>query len=222
LAKIQLAVFDMAGTTVDDVINGVPLVLKSYHDAFEEYGVQVPMLILNEQRGRDKWTVIKEFGGEKAPEIYKYFLEELLKNAGKVKEINGVTNVFRYLKRNDVKVVASTGFPKKMAEEIMSQLKWMEDRFLDDWACSEIVGASRPNPAMIHYFMRKYNVDDPKTVIKIDDTAKGIEEGINAGVISIGVLTGTQGVQRLTAAGPRTILRSIKDLPEFLRKNSLI
>jgi phosphoglycolate phosphatase-like HAD superfamily hydrolase len=70
--------------------------------------------------------------------------------------------------------------------------------------------------------MRKHRVDDPKTVIKIDDTAKGIEEGNNAGVISIGVLTGTQGVQRLTAAGPRTILRSIRDLPEFLRNNDLI
>jgi phosphonoacetaldehyde hydrolase len=222
LAKIKLAVFDMAGTTVDDVIDGVPIVLKSYHDAFNEYGVHVPMLILNEQRGRDKWTVIEEFGGEKAQEIYKYFLKELLKNARKVKEINGVTNVFKYLKQNDVKVVASTGFPKKIAEEIIFHLKWIEDRLLDGWVCSEIVGESRPNPAMIHYFMRKHRVDDPKTVIKIDDTAKGIEEGNNAGVISIGVLTGTQGVQRLTAASPRTILRSIRDLPEFLRNNDLI
>jgi phosphonatase-like hydrolase len=212
----------MAGTTVDDKINGVPLVLKSYHDAFEEYGIQIPMIILNEQRGRDKWTVIKELGGEKAQEIYKYFLEELSKNTGKVKEINGASDVFRFLKQNDVKVVASTGFPKKIAEEIIFQLKWIEDLLLDDWVCSEIVGASRPDPAMIHYFMKKYNVNDPETVIKIDDTAKGIEEGINAEVISIGVLTGTQGVQRLTAAEPRTILRSIRDLPEFLRKNSLI
>lgn len=212
----------MAGTTVDDKINGVPLVLKSYHDAFEECGIQIPMIILNEQRGRDKWTVIKELGGEKAQEIYKYFLEELSKNTGKVKEINGASDVFRFLKQNEVKVVASTGFPKKIAEEIIFQLKWTEDRLLDDWVCSEIVGASRPDPAMIHYFMKKFNVNDPETVIKIDDTAKGIEEGINAEVISIGVLTGTQGVQRLTAAEPRTILRSIRDLPDFLRKNSLI
>ena len=48
----------MAGTTVDDRINGLPLVLKSYNDAFRNHGVEVPMMVLNAQRGRDKRTVI--------------------------------------------------------------------------------------------------------------------------------------------------------------------
>jgi N-methylhydantoinase A/oxoprolinase/acetone carboxylase beta subunit len=42
-ARLELVVFDMAGTTVDDVIDGVPLVLRSYDDAFRRYGVEVPM-----------------------------------------------------------------------------------------------------------------------------------------------------------------------------------
>jgi hypothetical protein len=38
----------MAGTTVDDVIDGMPLVLRSYDDAFRKYGVVVPMETLND------------------------------------------------------------------------------------------------------------------------------------------------------------------------------
>jgi beta-phosphoglucomutase-like phosphatase (HAD superfamily) len=67
--RLKLVVFDMAGTTVDDVVDGVPLVLKSYDDAFRRYGVTVPTEVLNEQRGRDKWTVIQELGGERAGDI---------------------------------------------------------------------------------------------------------------------------------------------------------
>ena len=86
--KLMLTVFDMAGTTVDDNIKGVPLVLKSYDDAFREYGVILTMDVLNEQRGRDKRTVIEEFGGENASKIYDFFVNSLLSNTQYVTEMS--------------------------------------------------------------------------------------------------------------------------------------
>ena len=77
---IELAVLDMAGTTVNDLVKGVPLVLKSYSDAFERYDLNIPYEVLNEQRGRDKYTVISELGGERADEIYEDFHMSLLNN----------------------------------------------------------------------------------------------------------------------------------------------
>ena len=65
--KVRLAVFDMAGTTVDDVIDGMPLVLRSYDDAFRRHGVEVPMETLNDMRGRDKREVINMFGQKIGP-----------------------------------------------------------------------------------------------------------------------------------------------------------
>jgi phosphonatase-like hydrolase len=212
----------MAGTTVNDVIDGVPLILKSYHDAFSEYGINVPMMVLNEQRGRDKMTVIKELGGEKAPMIFEFFLNRLLENINQVKEIEGTEHVFKFLRERGIKIIVTTGFPKEVASGIIENLNWNRRDMIDGWVCSEMVGVSRPDPAMILYAMKTFDVTDPRKVIKVDDTAKGLEEGLNAGVISIGVLTGTQGVQRLTLAGPRTILKSIKELPDFLKKNHLI
>jgi len=219
---IRLAVFDMAGTTVDDLVDGVPLVLKCYDDAFRAHGVQVPMEVLNEQRGRDKWTVIRELGGPKAEEIYAQFLGALRENTGKVKEIKGASETFRFLKQRGVRVVTSSGFPAEVAEAIVDRLGWLRYGLIDSWVCSEQVGASRPDPAMITHAMKLYGVKDSQAVIKIDDTAKGIEEGRNAGAVTVGVLTGTQSVQRLEAAGPDVVLGSVGELPGYLQGRGLL
>ena len=194
--SLKLVVFDMAGTTVDDVIDGVPLVLKSYDEAFRVNGVEVPMEVLNEQRGRDKWAVISELGGGRAEEIFTYFNDMLLANTNRVKEVQGTSEAFLYLRSHGVKVALNTGFPHEVAKGIIEHLSWENDGLIDSWTCSEDAGKSRPDPAMIHALMSLHGVEDPSTVMKIDDTAKGIEEGLNAGAITLGVLTGTQTRER--------------------------
>jgi phosphonatase-like hydrolase len=222
MSRIRLAVLDLAGTTVDDKVNGLPLVLKSYDEALRNHGVNVPMEILNTQRGRDKWTVIKELGGEKAQEIYNDFVGVLRKNTEKVREVDGTSETFSFLKKYNVNVVVSTGFPTEIAEPMIKHLGWLEKDLIDSWVCSEQVGASRPDPAMILYAMKKYRVSDTLSVIKVDDTVKGIEEGLNAGVYTIGVLTGTQSIQQLGAAEPDTILRSVAQIPHHLVEKKMV
>lgn len=212
----------MAGTTVDDRINGLPLVLKSYDDAFRNHGVEVPMIVLNAQRGRDKRTVIGELGGGKADEIYADFVSSLKGNISEIREMDGAPETFRQLKSKGVSVVVSTGFPVDVARPLVDHLGWVKDGLVDSWTCSELVGASRPDPAMIIDSMRRYGVTDPRAVIKIDDTVKGVEEGLNAGVYTVAVLTGTQNIQMLDGSGPDMILRSVKDIPGHLRKNGML
>jgi phosphonatase-like hydrolase len=212
----------MAGTTVDDRVDGLPLVLKSYNDALRGHGVVVPMEVLNAQRGRDKWTVIKELGGDKAEAIYRDFISVLSENTGRVREVEGASETFQYLRDHDVIVVASTGFPVEIAEPMIEHLGWLREGLIDGWVCSEQVGASRPDPAMILHSMKKYGVSDVFAVMKVDDTVKGIEEGLNAGVYTIGVLTGTQSIQQLSAAEPDTILRSVALIPGHLAEKKMI
>jgi phosphonatase-like hydrolase len=222
MSRIKLVVFDMAGTTVDDEVDGLPLVLKSYDDALRSHGVEVPMEVLNAQRGRDKWTVIKELGGDKAEAIYGAFIGVLSQNITKVREVEGTAETFRFLREHGVRVVASTGFPVEIAEPMIEHLGWLRNELIDGWVCSEQVGASRPDPAMIVSSMKKYGVSDPRAVMKVDDTVKGIEEGVNAGVYTVGVLTGTQSIQQLSAAGPDTILRSVAQIPAYLVEKKLV
>jgi phosphonatase-like hydrolase len=222
MSRIKLVVFDMAGTTVDDEVDGLPLVLKSYDDALRSHGVEVPMEVLNAQRGRDKWTVIKELGGDKAEAIYSAFIGVLSQNITKVREVERTAETFRFLREHGVRVVASTGFPVEIAEPMIEHLGWLRNELIDGWVCSEQVGASRPDPAMITSSMKKYGVSDPRAVMKVDDTVKGIEEGVNAGVYTVGVLTGTQSIQQLSAAGPDTILRSVAQIPAHLVEKKLV
>jgi phosphoglycolate phosphatase len=220
--RLKLVVFDMAGTTVDDRIDGVPLVLRSYDDAFRSRGVEIPMVVLNEQRGRDKWTVIRELGGEGAEEIYSHFNAALLANADRVREVRGASEAFHFLRRHGVKVALNTGFPREVVKGIIEHLAWEREGLIDSWMCSEDVGRSRPDPAMIHALMSSLGVGDPSTVMKVDDTAIGIEEGLNAGVFTIGVLTGTQTRERLLQAGPHAIVESVRLLPDYLKITGFI
>ena len=219
---LRLVIFDMAGTTVDDKIDGTPLVLKSYNDAFREHGIEVPMDTLNEHRGIDKRTVIEKFGGEKANEIYSFFTRVLLENISNVKEIIGAHETFSFLKKHGISVALNTGFPEEVAKGIIDHLSWQQSGLIDSWICSEMVGKSRPNPAMIKTLMLFFQIDFPLSVIKVDDTASGIEEGLNAGVITLGVLTGTQSKDRLRDAGALDILESVKELPSYLKDKNFL
>jgi len=220
--RLKLVVFDMAGTTVDDRIDGVPLVLRSYDDALRRHGVEVPMEVLNEQRGRDKWTVIRELGGEDAEKIYSHFNDALLSNVDKVREIRGASEAFRFLRLHGIKVTLNTGFPREVAKGIINHLSWEKAGLIDAWTCSEDVGKSRPDPAMIHALMSSLDIEDPSTVMKIDDTATGIEEGLNAGAVTLGVLTGTQTRERLLQARPHDIIKGVGGLPNFLRTEGYV
>lgn len=220
--KIKLAVFDMAGTTVDDVIDGMPLVLRSYDDAFRRYGVEIPMETLNDMRGRDKKEVITMLGGDNAQVIYRDFVEILTANVARVKEIQGTSETFRWLKEHGVAVGVESGFPAIVTHDIIKHLRWQEDGLIDYWTCSEIVEEERPSPAMIRRTMRHCHIRDPTKVLKVDDTAIGIEEGHNAKVYTVAVLTGTQRREKLEAAKPNAILLSIRELQAYLLDNGLI
>ena len=222
MMKIKLAVFDMAGTTVDDVIDGMPLVLRSYDDAFRRYGVEIPMETLNDMRGRDKKEVITMLGGDNAQVIYRDFVEILTANVARVKEIQGTSETFRWLKEHGVAVGVESGFPAIVTHDIIKHLRWQEDGLIDYWTCSEIVEEERPSPAMIRRTMRHCHIRDPTKVLKVDDTAIGIEEGHNAKVYTVAVLTGTQRREKLEAAKPNAILLSIRELQAYLLDNGLI
>lgn len=212
----------MAGTTVDDVIDGMPLVLRSYDDAFRRHDVVVPMETLNDMRGRDKKEVINMLGGEKAPAIYKDFVEMLTRNVSRVKEIQGTSETFRWLKAHGVAVGVESGFPATVTHDIVKHLRWEENGLIDYWTCSEIVAEERPSPAMIRRTMRHCHIRDPEQVLKVDDTGIGIEEGHNAKTHTVAVLTGTQRREKIEAAKPDVILPSIRELAEYLEKAGLV
>ena len=60
--------------------------------------------------------------------------------------------------------------------------------FIDNYVSSTCINKpSRPYPHMINKNLEILNIANPQTVIKVDDTLVGIQEGINANCITVAV-----------------------------------
>jgi len=167
--KIKLALFDMAGTTVDDMVvkpgseMRLPLVIAAYQDAFKQGGIDISYEQLNDCRGRDKLEVFKEkvikyrtdLSGENQQALARQlhdevFVPALLDNVQYVREVTGTTETFQYLKDKRVFVATGSGFPKVVTDAINDHLGWKDAGLVDYVTCGESAGGGRPKPNMIN------------------------------------------------------------------------
>ncbi len=167
--RIQVALFDMAATTVDDNIEKpglegkLPLVLAAYGSAFVKAGIQMSFEELNACRGRDKLEVFEEKVAKYRTDLNpdrqkalaknlhdKEFVPALLDNVPYVKEMAGTTDVFRYLKDNGIYVATGSGFPQVVTDAINDKLGWKANGLVDYGTCGTAAGGGRPKPNMIN------------------------------------------------------------------------
>ena len=224
---IQLAMFDMAGTTVNDKVDGYPLMVISMMRTFARHGIELAPDLINKHRGKEKLEAIQILLREVAElsptdaervgaAVYRDFLHELESNLSSISEIDGATELFRHLKSKDIYVGVGSGFPMQVVQTIASQLGWLDKGLLDYLGSAEQVGVGRPNPKMILDAMQQFGITDGRKVFKIGDTVVDVQEGKNAGAWTVAVLTGSQTETQLMAAGPDYILSSIRELTTLI------
>ena len=229
---IQLAMFDMAGTTVNDKIGGCPLMVISMMRAFTKHGIELSPDVINKHRGKQKseaiQTLLREVAELSPAEVervgdgvYREFLRELESNLSRISEIDGTTELFRHLKSKDIHIGVGSGFPTQVVQAIVSQLGWLEKGLLDYVGSAEQVGVGRPNPRMIHDAMQQLGITDGRKVVKIGDTVVDVQEGKNAGAWTVAVLTGSQTEAQLMAVAPDYILSSIRELMTLFPRRRL-
>lgn len=224
---IQLAMFDMAGTTINDKIDGHPLMVISMMRAFAKHGFEFVPDVINKHRGKQKSEAIQTLLCEVAElpstdaerigdGVYCDFLLELKNNLSSISEIDGATELFRYLKSKNIYVGVGSGFPMQVVQVIISQLGWLDKGLLDYVGSAEQIGVGRPNPKMILDAMERLNITDGRKVLKIGDTVVDVQEGKNAGAWTVAVLTGSQTEAQLMAVAPDYILSSIRELTTLI------
>ena len=237
---IALALFDMAATTVDDTIDGRPLVLQSFADVLDSEHVRVPFEVLNAQRGKDKLEVLRTLlashGGlqgetleQTAKNLLEFFTARLLRNVERLTEMPGATTAFQFLKQQGAFVALGSGFPIDVTQAIARHLGWMASGLVDYATCGEAAGAGRPHPHMLHRALQAAGLlrsDTPvdrvlpgfdySRILKVGDTVQDVAEGRNVGALTIAVSSGTQTAETLAAAGPAAVLLSVAELPAWL------
>ncbi|OOQ56672.1 HAD family hydrolase [Mucilaginibacter pedocola] len=215
-----MAVFDMAGTTV----NENNLVYKTLNKAINEAGFDFNLdQVLEQGAGKEKKQAIRAvlaaFAGiedeELTGRIYDNFIVQLT-DAYATEEILPQPNVlelFAALKQLGIISVLNTGYDRLTAQSIIDKLGWKEGVDFDGLVTASDVGRNRPDPAMIVFAMERFGITNGAEVIKVGDSAIDIEEGQNAGCsLNIGITTGAHTKEQLLAANPTQVIDNLMEI----------
>ncbi|MFI6883155.1 phosphonatase-like hydrolase [Streptosporangium canum] len=220
---IELAVLDIAGTTVEE--HGA--VYIALEEAVRAAGGHPTPADIRRWMGADKREAITallsgEPGG--APErrtvdaVFADFRDRL--DAAYADRppapLPGVPEALATLRAAGVKVALTTGFDRGVTDALLAQIGW-RDGFLDAVVCVDDVAAGRPAPYMIFRAMEATGVRDVSRVLTAGDTVRDLEAGSNAGAgIVVGVLTGGLDATALGAARHTHLLPGVADIPGLL------
>ncbi|MFC5832643.1 phosphonatase-like hydrolase [Nonomuraea insulae] len=128
----------------------------------------------------------------------------------------GVPEAIATLRAAGVKVALTTGFDREVTGALLGAIGW-DDGFLDAVVCVDDVPAGRPAPYMIFRAMEATGVHDVGRVLTAGDTVRDLQAGTNAGAaIVAGVLTGGQDAAVLGAVRHTHLLPSVAAIPALL------
>ncbi len=215
--NIELIVFDMAGT----VVNEGGLVYAVLRRVLEAAGASFTDEEFDHWHGANKIEVVRHFlDGGKAPEdkveaVFGEFLtgikDAYFSPSSTIAPIDGAIDCFQQLRGAGIKVGLDTGYPRDVADHLIEKMAF--GPHIDGSIVSEEVGAGRPWPFMIHGLMKQLKIMDVRRVAKCGDTARDMEEGNNAGCgLVVGVLSGADKEATLMDAGAHVVLGSVAEL----------
>jgi phosphonoacetaldehyde hydrolase len=207
--RIRAAIFDWAGTTVDF---GSLAPVRTLERVFAEAGITITEIearrdmgiakrdhisaLLATPRIRAAW--LEKFGHSPDKKdrdaLYERFLPlqmACLKEYSQV--IRGIPEVTTRLQTQGIKIGSTTGYTRSMLDILMAQAA--EQGYQPDCSLSpEDVNAGRPHPFMIYAAAIQLQVYPLAAFVKVGDTESDIQEGLNAGVWSVGVVASGNGV----------------------------
>ena len=223
--SIELVVFDMAGTTVNDEDS----VSRCVQAALEAVGVTVTVADVNEVMGIPKPEAIRHLVGksprrdelaDRIGEIHRDFVARSIRfyqSDPSVREVPGAEQTFRTLQEAGIKVALNTGFDRSITRTILDRLGWSSSPLIDATISSDEVARGRPHPDMIQALMKRFGITDPANVAKVGDTPADLLEGKNAGCgLIVGVTEGTHTRAQLEPHPHTHLIGSVRDLPGIL------
>ena len=223
--KVELAVFDMVGTTVQ----GGDQVPSSFREGFRSVGIELSDDAISRIRGRSKREAISRLlsehlgapaGNEEQVELVYRRFQKALRAAYRSGSwpIPGAEDVFRFLRFAQVQVVLTTGLDRGTAQLLFKSLGW-DSLGLLGLVTGDDVSRGRPAPDLILYAMSLAGLEDAHSVVVVGDTGSDLAAAAAAKVgWSVGVLSGAHSRRQLEAHPHSAILETVQALPEWLKE----
>jgi len=219
---IQVAVMDMAGTTVAD--DG--LVVEAFEAAATAGGLPTGGAERENARqyvldtmGQSKIVVFRAlFGDESVAQQANTAFEDAyaaLIDSGSATPIDGAAEAITRLRDAGVKVALTTGFSSATQGKLLAALGWQS---LADLALAPGDGVrGRPYPDLVLTSLMRLNADGVRNVAVIGDTASDVETGLRAGAaIAAGTLTGAHNADQLRDAGATHVVGSPAEFADLV------
>jgi phosphonoacetaldehyde hydrolase len=199
---LQALIVDWAGTVVD---YGCMAPAAVFIEVFRREGVEITMAEAREPMGAHKRTHVAEIaampavagrwraqhGGEPSEadvdRMYANFIPLQLECLSQYSAlIPGVLDVTDACRRRGMKIGSTTGYDRDMLAINLADAA--RQGFEPDASfCASDVPQGRPLPHMALQNVIALDVETVAACVKVDDTVPGIEEGLNAGMWSIGL-----------------------------------
>lgn len=251
---LKAVIFDWAGTLLDYGSRAPVLAVVSVFRSFD-----VPVTI-DEARGpmgmakRDHLRTMLEmprigaawqqvhgvpYDEQAIDRLYARFLETQMSFlADHATLIPGALEAVADCRRRGMKVGSTTGYTRELMEVIVPAAK-RQGLEVDAMYCASDFAEGRPAPWMSFENARVLGVYPMSAIVKVDDTTVGVEEGLNAGMWSVGLAKSGNMVglseselaaldpaeqasklasarERMTACGAHFVIDSVAELPAVL------
>lgn len=253
--NIKLVIFDWAGTLVDF---GCRAPLGAFLEAFAAAKLPISDEIARRPMGAHKRDHVREILGypeiaarvraelRREPdealvgEIYNLFARRLPELLPKyAAPIPGTLEALAWLRGQGIHVGSTTGYTRAMMDvlEPVARAAGVDPGTL---ICADEVTQSRPAPWACFQIAERHGVYPMSRCVKVGDTPADMAEGVNAGMIALGVSeTGnefglgpedlvslsasertrrrTEAEARLRGAGAHAVLTSVSELPAWVK-----
>lgn len=205
MKQVEAVIFDWAGTTVD---YGCMAPVHAMKEAFHASGMDIsldeirkPMgllkidhisSIMNLDRVRNDFikTHGRQFDQADIVRVYQQFENNIFSTLHHhTRIIGGILTVQDYLRSRQIRMGSTTGYTREMISVVSADAK-AQGYCPDVIVSSDQVRHGRPYPYMLHHNLAELEVKNINSVIKVGDTLVDIQEGINAGCWSVGVIIG--------------------------------
>lgn len=205
---VQAVIFDWAGTTVD---LGCQATVEIFQQLFEEEGIMVTNEEIRRHMGTHKRDHIatmlaiesidqqwRKLHGSPArlEDVERLYIasiplqEAIVLEHGKL--IPGVLDTMEMLAGRDILVGSCTGYPRRVMEGLIA-LAADQGYHPESVVCADEVPEARPAPWMALTSAMHMDAYPVQSCVKIGDAVCDIEEGLNAGMWTIGLaLTGNE------------------------------
>lgn len=209
---IDLAVIDMAGTTIAD--NGI--VERAVDEALSRAGLDaITPETLRPLRGMAKTDMFNRLAPDphKAAETHRNFVDLMLEAvlAGELPAKDGAEAVLLGLRERGVKTCLMTGFDAAVQEALLDSLGWRE--LIDLTVAQSGTLRGRPYPDLILTAVIELGIDAVHRVLVAGDTANDLLAGTRSGAGRvIGVLGGAHERKQLEAAPHTAIATNLNEV----------